>query len=190
MEVLLSSSNDLYTVTLNTASKTLTIAGVNNFPLDVASLKEIWDVTAGGAIGLPAFNEFAWFRANGLPIFVWGLSSLPAGAANGDTLNVMLDIPQNQSNLSLWQKYAGASAGTPGTYTVEVPTGAINGSNQRFTLANTPIKGAIVLIYTPSPATQPTVFLYYNIDFSVVANVITTVAPPLNGSSLYALYYH
>jgi len=189
MEILLDSThNDIYTLNLNVTAKTLCLSGCNNFPLDASSLKEIYDVTAGGPIGLPAFNNFAWFRANGLPVFIWIVSSLPAGAANGDSLNVMLCIPQNQSLLSLWQKYAGASAGTPGTYTEETPTGTINGTNQTFTLANTPINGAITLVYTASG--QPTVFLYYNIDFTVVGNVITTVAPPLTGSTLYSISYH
>jgi len=191
LEVLISSSNDIYQVNMDVVSKVLIISGVNNFPLDVSSLKEIYDTTHPGSIGLPNDNEFAWFRSNGLPVFVWGINNLPASAANSDTLNVMLEIPVTQSQLSLQQKQASASAGVIGTLvSSEIPTGAINGSNQTFTLANTPIKGAIALIYTPSPSTQPTVFLIYNIDFTVAGNVITTVAPPLTGSSLYALYYH
>jgi hypothetical protein len=191
MEILLNAANDIYTVNMDVVSKVLIISGCNNFPLDVSSLKEIYDTTHPGPIGLPSDNQFAWFRSNGLPVFVWGINNLPAGAANGDALNVMLSIPVNQSQLSLQQKQASASAGVIGTLVSnETPTGAIDGSNQTFTLANTPIKGAITLVYTPSPATQPTVFLIYNIDFTVVGNVITTVAPPLAGSTLKAVYYH
>jgi hypothetical protein len=189
MEILLNSANDIYTVTLDVTGKTLTISGCNNFPLDVSSLKEIYNTTHAGNIGLPAANQFAWFRSNGLPIFVWGLSSFPAGSDNGDTLNVMLDIPRTQSILSLQQKQASASAGTPGTLmTAEVPSGTINGTNQTFTLANTPIKGAIMLIYTPSG--QPTQFLQYGVYFTVSGNTVEIVVPPLTGSTLYANYYH
>lgn len=188
MEILLSSSNDIYTVNFNTTSKTLTISGINNFPTDVSCLKEIYDVTASAPIGLPNSNEFAWFRSNGLPIFVWGLTNLPAGAANSDTLNILLDIAQNQSLLSLWQKQAGASAGSPGTYVGgETPSGALNGTNKAFTLANAPIKGAVVLIYTATG--QPTQFLQYGVDFTISGANITTNVAPVAGTIL-ALYYH
>lgn len=188
MEVLISSSNDIYTTNFNVTSKTLTISGMNNFPTDVSCLKEVYDVTAGGAIGLPNSNQFAWFRSNDLPIFVWGLTNLPAGAANSDTLNILIDIAQNQSILSLQQKQATASAGSPGTYVGgETPTGALNGTNKAFTTANTPIKGAITLIYTATG--QPTQFLQYGIDFTTSGANITTVVAPIAGT-LYAVYYH
>ena len=190
MEILLNStSNDIYTVTLNVLSKTLTISGINNFPVDVSSLKEIYNTTHAGAIGLPNANEFAWFRSNGLPIFIWGLNNLPASSANGDTLNIMLDIPQNQSILSLQQKQASASAGTPGTLVAgEVPGGTINSINTVFTLANTPISGAVVLINTASG--QPSQFLQYGSDFTVSGSTVTLNVAPLTGSSLYANYTH
>ena len=189
MEILLSGNQDIFTVNFNVTSKTITISGCNNYPLDVSSLKEIYDVTAAGVIGLPNFNEFSWFRSNGLPIFVWGVNNLPAGAANNDTLNINLSIPQSQSNFTLWQKYAGVSAGSPGTFVgSETPTGAINSTNKSYTLANTPIAGAITLIYTPQ--NQPTQFLQYNTDFTVSGNTITLNTAPLTNSSLFALYYH
>lgn len=189
MDYLLNTANDIFTVTLNTASKSIILSGANDYPLDQASPQEIYDVTAGGYIGLPNRNEFAFFRSNGLPIFVWGLSSLPVGAANGDTINFTLSIPQNQSLLTQVQKQASASAGSPGTLVAgETPTGTINGTNKTFTLANTPITGAVVLIYTP--ANQPTQFLLYGVDFTMVGSVATLVVVPITGSSLFANYYH
>lgn len=188
MEILLNSSNDIYTVNFDTVGKTLSISGVNNFPLDVYSLREVYDVTHAGYCGLPNINQFAWFRSNGLPIFVFGLNNLPAGAANGDSLNVLLDIPQNQSQLSLQQKQASASAGTPGTLvTGETPTGPINGTNTVFTLASAPIKGAVVLIYTPTGG--PTTFLQYGVDFTMSGANATLNNAPTTGASLTALYY-
>lgn len=189
MEILLNSSNDIYGVTLDVTGKTLTISGVNNFPLDVSSLKEIYDVTHAGYIGLPNNNEFAWFRANGLPIFVFGVNNLPSGAAGSDTLNVLLEIPQNQSQLSLQQKQASASAGTPGTLVVgETPTGTIDGTNKAFTLANTPIKGAVALMYTPPNDIRQ--FLTIGIDFTMSGAVATLNVAPITGSSIFAVYYH
>jgi hypothetical protein len=189
MEILVSTSNTIYSVNFDSIGKTLTISGVNNFPLDVYSLREVYDVTHAGYCGLPNINQFAWFRSNGLPIFVWGLNNLPAGAANGDTLNALLDIPQNQSKLSLQQKQATASAGTPGTFVSgETPTGTINSTNTAFTLANAPITGAVVLLYTP--LNQPTQFLTTTNDFTISGSNVTMNVAPLTGSSLIALYYH
>jgi hypothetical protein len=189
MEILISTSNDIYTTTFDTVGKTLTITGINNFPVDVYSLREVYDVTHAGYCGLPNINQFAWFRSNGLPIFVWGLNNLPAGAANGDTLEVMLDVSEFQGALSLAQKQASASAGTPGTLvTGETPTGTINGTNKAFTLANTPITGAVVLLY--KPLNQPVQFLIYGIDFTMSGAVATLNVAPLTGSSLLAVYTH
>lgn len=190
MEILLNPSNDLYTVNFNVTSKTIVISGINNYPLDRSSLKEIYDVTAAGAIGLPNFDQFAWFRSNGLPIFCWGVSSLPAGAANGDTLNLMVDIPVTQSQLSLQQKQASASAGTVGTYVgSETPTGAINGTNKTYTLAFTPIKNAVALVYIPY-GQQPTQLLQVGVDFTSTGNSVTLTTAPPTGSTLFAIYYH
>lgn len=189
-EILLSTSNDIYTVTFNAASKTLVISGVNNFPLDYTSIREIYDVTHPGNITPSDALQFAWFRSNGLPIFVYGFSSLPASAANGDTLNILLDIPQNQSILSLQQKQATASAGTPGTLVQgETPTGAIDGTNKTYTLASAPITGAITIFYV-QPNGTPSLFLNYVVDFTVSGNTVTMVNAPLTGSNLYAVYFH
>lgn len=189
MEVLINSSNTIYTTTFDTVGKTLTIAGINNFPVDVYSLREVYDVTHAGYAGLPNINQFAWFRSNGLPIFVWGLNNLPSGAASGDTLEVLLDMSEYQAGLALAQKQASASAGTPGTLvTGETPTGSINDTNKTFTLANTPITGAVTLVYTPLG--DITRFLIYGIDFTMSGAVATLNVAPVTGSSLYAIYYH
>jgi hypothetical protein len=190
MEILLNTSNDIYTVSLNSTSKTITITGVNSFPIDFSSIRECYDVTAHGYITpLSSRNQFAWFRSNGLPIFVYLFTRLPVGAAGSDTLNLLLDIPQNQSILSLQQKQATASAGTPGTLVSgEAVTGTINGTNKTFTLANTPITGAITLAYVPP--TDPSQLLQYNIDFTVSGSTITMNTAPVAGSSVYAIYYH
>lgn len=191
MEILLNStSNDIYTTTFNAASKTLTISGVNNFPIDYSSIKEIYNTTHTGMITPSTPLQFAWFRSQGLPIFVYGFSALPASSANSDVLNIMLDIPQNQSILSLQQAQATASAGVPGTLVAgEVPTGTINGTNKAFTLANTPFPGAVTIYYV-QPSGTPPMFLNYGVDFTVSGANVTMVTAPLTGSSLFGVYYH
>lgn len=190
MEILLSTSNDIYTTSFNSTSKVIVIAGVNNFPIDFSSIREAYDVTVAGYITpLSSQNQFAWFRSNGLPIFVYTFTRLPTSAAGSDTLNLLLDIPQNQSILSLQQKQATASAGSPGTLVSgETPTGTINGVNKTFTLGHTPIVGAITLVYAPTD--NPSVLLNYNIDFTVSGNTITMVTAPATGSGFYAVYYY
>ncbi len=190
MEVLINSSNSIYSTTFNTTSKCIIFSGINNFPIDFSSIRECYDVTAHGYITpLSSQNQFAWFRSNGLPIFVYQFTRLPAGAAGSDTLNLLLDIPQNQSILSLQQKQASASAGTPGTLVSgEAVTGTIDGVNKTFTLANTPIVGAITLAYVPTD--NPSQLFQYGNDFTVSGATITMNTPPATGSSLTAIYYH
>lgn len=188
MEILLNAANDIYVVNFDTVGKTLTISGINNFPVDYYSLREVYNTTHAGYCGLPTINQFAWFRSNGLPVFVWGLNNLPAGSANGDTLNVLLDISEYQAGLSLSQKFSSAVGGSPGTFVSgETPSGTINSTNKSFTLANTPIKGTVVLIYNPTNDISQ--FLQFGIDFTVSGNAVTLINAPVTGSSLLALYY-
>lgn len=183
MEILLNSSNDIYTVGFNAASKTITLSGCNNFPLDATSIHEVFDVTANGYFDLTQ-NQFAWFRSNGLPVFVWGFAALPSSAASSDTLNILLDIPQNQSQLSLQQKQATASAGSPGTFVGgETPSGTVNGTNKVFALANTPFAGTLIL-------QNNFAFLTQGVDYTISGNTITFTVAPANASVLIANYYH
>lgn len=191
MEILLNSANDIYTVSFNSTSKVIVISGANNFPMDFSSIREAYDVTAAGYITpLSSINQFAWFRSNGLPVFVYLFTSVPAGAAGSDTLNVLIDIAVNQSQLSLQQKQASAAPGSPGTLVSgETPTGTINGTNKTFTLASAPIKGAVTIAYV-HPTETPSYLLQYGVDFTVVGNVVTMINAPLTGSNLFAIYYH
>lgn len=194
-QILVNSTNTIYTTTFTTTAKTITLAGENNFPLDISSLDSVFDVTANGLFNL-ANLQFTWYRANDLPIYTWLFSVLPAGANSADTLNLLLNIPLNQEQFTLQQKQASGSAGSPGTFVGgETPTGTINGTNKTFTLANTP-NGGIFLSLTPSGG-QPQ--LLNNVpqtsslepeDYNISGSTITFLVAPPTGSTIYANYYH
>lgn len=194
MQLLINSTNSIYTTTFTTASKTLTLSGENNFPLDINSLDGVYDVTANAPFVLTNL-QFTWFRANGLPIYEWIFNTLPAGAAGSDTLNFLLNVAQNQSVLTVLQKTGTQSAGSPGTFVGgETPTGTINGTNKVFTLANTP-NGGIALLLTPSAGAITlqnvgSVNPQAPYQYSIVGNTITFVIAPPTGASILANYYH
>lgn len=193
-QILVNSTNTIYTTTLTTADNTLSIAGENNFPLDIDSLASVFNTTRSAAFNFENI-QFNWFRANGLPIYQWIFNVLPASTAGSDVLNLLLNIPQNQSNLTVEQKIATGSAGTPGTYVGgETPTGTIDGTNKTFTLAFTP-NGGITLLLTPSGGNITlqqvgSVNTQTPYDYTISGNTITFVVAPPSGTSLFANYYH
>lgn len=187
-QILVNSTSDIYTLNFNAAQKSMTIAGVNNFPLVKDSIAELYDVTNPGYVDLSQ-TAFTWFRSNGLPIFIYIFNAVPAGAANGDTFNLILQLPSWQKEFSLQQKQASASAGSPGTYVGgETPSGTINGTNKTFALVSAPIVGAVALIYTPTG--QAPQILTYGTDFTQSSNTLTLNIPPATSSTLSAVYYH
>ncbi len=187
-QILLSSSNDIYTLTFNAATRSLVISGVNNYPLVKDSIAEAYDVTAAGYIDLSQ-NVFTWYRSNGLPIYVYVFCAVPGGAGNSDTLNLLLEVPSHQKEFSLQQKQASASAGTAGTLVNgETPSGTIDGANKTFTLIAAPIVGAVTLIYTPTGEVSQ--LLNYGTDFTVSGSTLTLNTAPATESSLIAIYNH
>lgn len=188
MEILLNSSNEIYTVSLDVVSKVLVLSGNNNYPMDVNSIRSIYNTTHAGNISLPNKLQFVWFRVNGLPVYIWGISNLPTGSANADVLNLLVDIPLNQSQFSLQEKQASASAGVVGTLvSSEVPTGTVNGTNKIFTLSATPITGAVSFVVTAP--NQPSQILQLGFDFTMNGVTATLVNAPITSSTIYAIYY-
>jgi len=109
--VIVGDSNNIFTSTLNTSAKTLTINNVTAFPLDLNSLASVWDSTTSSFFDLTqlTFSSFSWTKVAGIPSYVWTFTTLPAGVANGDTLVIELNIPQNQADYSILQKIASAT---------------------------------------------------------------------------------
>lgn len=95
MKIQLGGKYNSYTATLNVSGKTLTIAGVIGFDLTPRSLASIWDASLGTPAFIPVTGiTVANIPVNGLPVWVYTFPSLPAGVANGDSLVILLDIPE------------------------------------------------------------------------------------------------
>lgn len=104
-------NNNIYTYAFNAAAGTITISSVTAYPLDKASLQSVYDSTVGANIPLGPVLSFSWSRVQDNPVYVWtfGLPQIPAGASNGDTLKIILQIATSQSDYSVLQKIASAT---------------------------------------------------------------------------------
>lgn len=190
MQILVSTSNDIYTVNFTPASKSITMSGVNNFPLDINSIDNLYDTT----VSLP-FNpinmQFAWYRSNGLPIYTWIYSIIPLSSAGTDVLNFLLSIPQNQSQFTLQQKQATAVAGVVGTFVGgETPSGTINGTNKVFTLANAPLQNNGVVLLSGVLQNPIVPNNIQPAQYSISGTTLTFITAPATGSALLINYYH
>jgi len=96
MLIQLGGHNNIYTAALDTTAKTLTISGVLGFDLTDQSLNNIWDTTASKAIPCNRVT-CALTRVSGQPVWVFTFLTLPSGLANGDTLVITLDVPEDKA---------------------------------------------------------------------------------------------
>jgi hypothetical protein len=80
--------------------------------------------------------------------------------------------------------YGGSSvpSGSGGYVYGETPSGTINGSNATFTLANTPIPAASLLLYLNG------LRLRLGVDYTLSGSTITMIAIPQTGDNLVADY--
>ena len=105
---------NLYTSALDVVAKTLTITGVLTFSLNQDDLDHVWDTTksvmlysqvAVGTINYEITN-FTYTYVAGIPQYVWTFASLPATAVNGDTLVVVLNVPDQFLDYTALEKLA------------------------------------------------------------------------------------
>lgn len=119
-----------------------------------------------------------------------GASSLTANnviLGNG-TSAVTFVAPGTSGNVltSNGTTWTSAAATGGGTATQETPTGACNGSNTSFTLANTPTSNASVSLY------QSGLILVQGAgkDYTISSSTITLTTACADGQNLYAVYSH
>ena len=99
MKILIGTGNAVST-TLDTTAKTLTFAGAYNFDIIPSGSFQVYSTTASkylyDAFSLPSITATASnsFVA-GLNIQVVTFSAIPAGIANGDTLVIYVDAPND-----------------------------------------------------------------------------------------------
>lgn len=101
-------NNNIYTAAFNAAAKTLTLSKIINFDMQIDNLISVYDVT----VSLPfVFTgmTFSKVMVGAYPTYVWTFLSVPAGSANTDTLDIMIQIPDNYLNYSVLQSIATAT---------------------------------------------------------------------------------
>lgn len=64
----------------------------------------------------------------------------------------------------------------------EVPSGSVNGTNDTFTLSNTPAADSAVFLYSNGLLKRQTA------DYTISGASITFNSPPASGEDLYCLY--
>ncbi len=94
--LLVGQKNNIFTSTFVASTKTLSISNVNNFPLDVASLASVWDATVSLPFDMLQNIDFSYTYTNGLPVYHWIFPRIPTAAGDSDTLDIVLNVPQNQ----------------------------------------------------------------------------------------------
>jgi hypothetical protein len=112
---------------------------------------------------------------------ILALVSSEAGASSTRTIDG--DTIKSSDHTKTWT--LPASSGTlglgGGTLTQETPSGTINGSNQTFTLAHTPLANSLNLYVDGLPQILTT-------HYTIVSGTITMVTAPAYGQTIYASY--
>jgi len=93
---------NLYSTALDTVAKTLTFSNIIGFDLQTPMIKSIWSTTHSVAftLGINVSQSVLTYVA-GLPVWTITFTTIPAGVANGDTLVILLDIPDALMNYSV-----------------------------------------------------------------------------------------
>jgi len=108
MNILVGQKNNIYVAAFTASTKTLTISNVINFSLNKENLVSVYDLTTSAAFNFET-TTFSYAYVQGLPVYSWVFDQIPAGAANSDTLNIIISIPDIYANYSVLQYIAGAT---------------------------------------------------------------------------------
>lgn len=98
-----------FTTSFNAAAKTLAISGCTAFDLVAADIESIYDTTTTSYFVTSQTITCARTLVSGLPVFTFTFSSVPAGAANSDTMVIRLQIPDKFADHLLLQVLANAT---------------------------------------------------------------------------------
>lgn len=99
-QVLLGGAHNLYTAVFSVSAKTLTISNVTGFDLTDSSLSYVYSVTASKQIPSERVT-CALSRVAGKPVWTFTFFDLPTGLADGDTLVIYLNVPDNAAIYSV-----------------------------------------------------------------------------------------
>ena len=112
MHILAGNKNNIFTWAFNAAAKTLSISNNTCYDMQFGDLLSVYDVTTAAAFNFENMTPDSMVRTldtNGLPKYTWTFDQVPAGAANGDTLTIMLNCPDMVLNYSVLLYIAGAT---------------------------------------------------------------------------------
>lgn len=102
MRVILGGKSNLYAAALNVTAKTLTISNDIGFDIEAVTLQSMYDSTTSSYFTLGKnILTFTEAMVAGLPVWTITFSAVPAGAANTDTLIILLNVPDTQALYSL-----------------------------------------------------------------------------------------
>lgn len=102
MRIVAGGKFNLLSWVLDTTAKTLVISNAVGFDIEAASIQSIWSTTASVAqpVGKNVVSNVLTYVA-GLPVWTLTFTTMGAGIANGDTLIILLDVPDNEALYSI-----------------------------------------------------------------------------------------
>lgn len=111
MQVILGGKYNLYSAALDTSAKTLTISNVIGFDLTLQSLASVYSTTHTANIATGG-NIVSCVRTvvSGLPVFTYTFTDIDEDIENGDTLVILLNIPDTMANYSILSYIANETA--------------------------------------------------------------------------------
>ncbi len=149
----------------NISSSPVTAAGTLTFTLKNQNQNLFFAGPASGAAAQPNFRAIVAL-------------DLGTGTANSTTI-LYGDL--------VWRTAPSGGGGggvssSVGTWTQEVPSGSVNGSNVTFTLAGVPTSASVVTLF------QDGALLTQGVDYTIANATITMTTAPAPGQSLWAVY--
>ncbi len=109
-KILLGNKNNLYTATLNTGAKTLTFNNIIGWDMSATTLVSVYDSTTASYFTLGKnILSVTYSYVLGLPVWVVTLNVLPVGAANGDTLVILMNVDEVNAMYDILVVIAGAT---------------------------------------------------------------------------------
>lgn len=101
MKVPIGGHYNLYSAALDTTAKTLTFSNIIGFDLETPMVT-VWNTTRSAYLPFGVYaSPTVLTYVVGLPVWTITFSQLPAGWANGDTLVILIDIPDVLMNYSV-----------------------------------------------------------------------------------------
>lgn len=118
------------------------------------------------------------------PLFALLLILISGSAFGSASRTIDADAITSSDHTKTWTMPASSGTLFSVTYVQEIPSGTVNGSNVSFTLANTPLSAASVVLYLDGLVqTQGA-----GKDYTISGATITMATAPATGQTLWSSY--